>query len=115
MYDRTFILKTDAVELPLVVTAVALSDFREQGLNAMNECLTRISDRTASDKLTHKDIVGQMMLDGVADGNTRKVILCALWLAHALPQAEGLVSSDRKFHYVFGETDIQTQPILACA
>lgn len=115
MYDRTFILKTDTVELPLMVTDVALSDFREQGLDAMNECITRISDRTVSDKLTHQDIVGQMMLDGVATGNPRKVILCALWLAHALPHAEGLISDGGKFHYVFGESDIQTQPILACA
>lgn len=125
MINRTFTLKTDTIELPLLVTDIALSDFRSQGLDAMNECLVRIiSGMTPAnaalpplpaEKTRAQDIVGQMMLDGVATGNTRKVIICALWLAHDLPHAIGLVSDGNKFHYVYDETAIQQSPIRVCA
>ena len=86
----------------------------------MDACIARIADNmtpvnTPEQKPAPQDTIGQMMLDGVATGNTRKVILCALWLAHYSPHATALISNGEKFHFVYGETDIQTPPIQACA
>jgi len=118
--DRTFVLTTDTVELPLVVTMRALDDFREQGLASMDECLDRLTmhmspANTSETPSNTQHTVGQMMLDGMATGNTRKVILCALWLAHYHPQATALISNGEKFHFVYGETDVQALPAYACA
>ena len=115
MPNRTFTLFTDTTELPLVVTQMALDDFLEQGLDAMDACLQRIANHMTPAnnpemRPAAQDTVGQMMLDGMATGNTRKVILCALWLAHYVPQATALISSGEKFHFVYSETDTQ-----ACA
>lgn len=115
--QRTFTLSTETTDLPLVVTEDALEDFRAQGLDAMDECLERMSSRVVPANADPSALVGQMMLDGVATGNTRKLILCALWLAHHVPEATGLTSNGPKFHYVYGETDIlaPNAPLQACA
>ncbi len=113
MTDRTFTLSVDSLNLPLVVTQTALDDFLIQGLGAMDECLSRLSAQAtpANDlKGAHhaanaQDLVGQMMLDGVVAGNTRKLILCALWLAHYVPDAIGLTSNSGDFRYVYDGVD----------
>jgi len=120
MFDRTFLLSTETTDLPLVVTAPALDDFRQQGLEAMDGCIHTLCQRLVPAKAPDQnaqpiEIVGQMMLDGLATGNTRKLVLCALWMAHHHPDATGLVCNGEKFHFVYGESTVMTEPQRACA
>lgn len=98
MATRTFTINTKTAQQPLVVTDDALEDFRAQGLAAMNACLERIRARLHPDVSgnappSHQRLVGEMMIDGYTSGNTRKMILCALWMAHTHPDVNGLISN----------------------
>lgn len=106
--DQTFMLTMDSVKLPLVVTQMALDDFEIDGLAAMDDLLARISDRHTPANAPELrpmplDLVGQMMVDGMSSGNTRKVMVCALWLGHHYPSLNGLVSNAHTFG--FTQTD----------
>lgn len=101
--SRTFTLKTEASVVPLHVTPEALSEFREQGLGAMNECLAHMAEKKASSNGAPRpaqDMVAEMMIDGLATDNTRKMILCALWMAHHHPNVSGVVYYGAKPYFV---------------
>ena len=116
--DRTFTLSTETTELPLIVTQRALDDFCINGLEAMDECLITSSERMvpANDpqkRINPLDMVGRMMLDGAATGNTSKVVLCALWLTHHYPKFTGLMSNGNRFHFITGQRAPASQATAA--
>jgi len=95
---RIFTMSLDGAVVPLALTRKALQDFELQGLEAMDECLFLLSERITPANTPHiypnpLDLVGQMMVDGANSGDTRKVMLCALWLGHHYPSLSGLVST----------------------
>ena len=100
---HVFTLTTETVNVPLVVTSEALADFRDSGLSAMNECLAQISARESSSDATppsNADLVADMLLEGLEADNTRKLILCALWMAHHHPDVRGLVRHGNRSYFV---------------
>ena len=110
MNTHTFTINTKTAEQPLIVTEIALEDFRAQGLSAMDECLERIGSQSnphqipvGRDLPARETLVGQLMLDGFATGNTRKMILCALWMAHNHPDVTGLVSTGPEFEFIYAD------------
>lgn len=101
--EHVFTLHTETVDIPLVVTPQALADFREHGLDAMNECLYHMGTRASgADRAAPRpeDMVAGMFLDGLATDNTRKLFLCALWMAHNRPDVTGLVSDGDSAQFV---------------
>lgn len=105
--DHIFTLTTETVDIPLIVTTDALADFQEHGLGAMNEILDHMAARKGSaggnrDQEVRKHLVADMMLSGLTNDNTRKLILCALWLAYHFPEITGLVSQYGTTRFVAG-------------
>lgn len=103
MAERTFALRAENANITLVITPKALEVFRQQDLAAMDYCLLTLGTRHPGEEA--RDIVARMMLDGVKDGNARRVNLCALWLAYHDPEISGMTSDGaaHQFHYRFAE------------
>ncbi len=116
MKKSTFTLSTDTTDIPLIVTQNALDDFRDGGLEAMDKYLLNICERFLPVNIPHKHVsqlglVGQMMLEALSTDNSRKLMLCALWIAHHYPNVLGLVSSGDTFHFITRENTFAATPI----
>lgn len=103
--ERTFTLSSDGTEMPLVITQQALDEFELQGLATMDDCLIQLIERMTPANAPEMcpnplDLIGQMLMDGIAKGNTRKIMLCALWLGHHYPSVTGMVSSGQTFAFL---------------
>lgn len=112
-FNRTFTLDLDSAKVPLIITQKALDDFECQGLPAMDDCLMHLTERLTpanAPEMRPKplDLVGQMILDGVGEGNTHKVMLCALWLGHHYPSITQMTSHGAAFS--FTQIDATPQP-----
>ncbi len=95
---RIFTLSLDDADVPLVLTRKAQLEFELQGLEAMDDCLFTLTERltpaNAPDMRPRPlDLVGQIMLDSAHSGDMRKLMLCALWVAHHYPSLSGLTAS----------------------
>ena len=118
MTDRIFSLSTERTDLQLTMTSSAMEDFRREGLRDMDEHLTRMVgqiDPLKNTAISFLDMVGEIMLDGVATGDTHTVILCAQWLFHHHPDVCGMASNGPKFQFLYNETTIAPHEDLACA
>jgi len=110
---KTFTMALDGVDVPLILTRKALLDFELQGLEVMDECLFKITERLTPANAPHLcptplDLMGEMMLDGANTGNIRKVMLCALWLGHHYPSISGLVGTGPSHKFVYHTTSHDT-------
>ena len=114
--DNVFTLTTETAEIPLVVTTEALADFREHGLDAMNEVLASMTARHGCGDAPHtrRTLVAEMMLEGLDNDNTRKLILCALWLVHHFPDMTGLVSRGGAVRFL-GTLEPDAHDVSPCA
>lgn len=97
-------LTIDSIKLPLVITQTALDDFERDGLAAMDDYLAHVTERLTPANAPELrplplDLVGKMLLDGVRNANTRKMIVCVLWLGHHYASLNGLVCSARTFGF----------------
>ena len=95
--------------LPLLITKQAFDDFERAGLAAMDETLFRLSERLTPANAPHMrpnplDLVGQMMLDGFANGHTQKLMVCALWLAHHYRSLEGMNIQGPAFSFTWNDS-----------
>lgn len=102
--QRQFALSVDGARIPLVITNQALDDFILQSMPAMDEYLMRMTARLtpANDpdqRPSPLGLIGNMMLDGAKNGNTRKLVLCALWLAHHYPSVSGLTAQGQSYTF----------------
>lgn len=108
MTQTTFTLSTETTDIPLIVTKMALDDFRTDGLEDMDEYLFKVYKRLLPLNIPHKHmsqlgLVGQIMLEALSMDNSRKLMLCALWVTHHYPSVLGLVSNGDTFHFVTEE------------
>lgn len=106
---KIFTVSLNGVEIPLALTRKALQDFELQGLEVMDECLFQLSERLTPANAPHLcpnplDLVGQMILDGANSGDTRKIMLCALWLGHHYPALSGLIGAGTSHSFVHHTT-----------
>ncbi|MBL4613363.1 MAG: hypothetical protein JKY27_00600 [Magnetovibrio sp.] len=102
--NRNFMLTVASTKMPIRITQMALDDFEAQGLAAMDDYLMRMTERLTPANAPELrpnplDLVGQMMVDGMANGNTRKIMVCTLWLGHHYPCVTGLISNGQTFGF----------------
>ncbi|MCW8915963.1 MAG: hypothetical protein OQK24_08935 [Magnetovibrio sp.] len=117
--SRTINVMLDGVNLKFCLTQKSLREFEDQGLFAMDEYLANLSARMTPSNTPHSDsapnptplnLLGQILLDGFADNNSRKVMLCLLWLGHHYPSINGFNKIDNKFNFNWNDRPLTLKP-----